>query len=299
MEFLDLSGVSKLWSKIKSYVSDASVASASTLTTARRIDGVTFRGDANIWHHANCSTSASSSVKTVSLANFNLVTNAWLTVKFTVTNTALPSTLKLNVNGTGAKPIKYRNAALPYAGLLQAGRIYQFVYDGEDYELVGDVSDENFSTTHKEIIESMYDVLVSKPSDVLKYYDSFLYSNALQEVDANILVRNSEVYSHVKGSITVEAQDGASNIISRSTGTGGYHLFDSVSPPASEYQVMFIFYPGIGRFEKILLESNYGFIYYEDDELWDIKENDLGLDRNSNRHEGVILLDYYCERLNL
>ena len=111
-------------------------ATATKLATKRTIDGVSFDGSANIHHYGTCSTDAGTAAKTVTLANFVLATGAEVTVRFTVTNTASNPTL--NVNGTGAKAIQYRNAAIP-AGYLAANRTYRFVYDGSSYELVGDV----------------------------------------------------------------------------------------------------------------------------------------------------------------
>jgi hypothetical protein len=62
-----------------------------------------------------------------------------------VTNTAANPTL--NVNSTGAKAIMYRGSAIT-AGYLAANRVYEFVYDGTDYELVGDInSDTNTKVT--------------------------------------------------------------------------------------------------------------------------------------------------------
>lgn len=110
--------------------------SATKLATKRTIDGVNFDGSANIHHYGTCSTAAGTAAKTVTLANFVLATGAEVTVRFTVTNTASNPTL--NVNGTGAKAIQYRNAAIS-AGYLAANRTYRFVYDGSSYELVGDV----------------------------------------------------------------------------------------------------------------------------------------------------------------
>ena len=110
--------------------------SATKLAAKRTIDGVSFDGSANIHHYGTCSTAAGTAAKTVTLANFVLATGAEVTVRFTVTNTASNPTL--NVNGTGAKAIQYRNAAIS-AGYLAANRTYRFVYDGSSYELVGDV----------------------------------------------------------------------------------------------------------------------------------------------------------------
>lgn len=55
-------------------------------------------------------------------------------------NTAASPTL--NVNSTGAKAIVYRNAAIS-AGYLAANRVYKFVYDGTNYELIGDIDTNN------------------------------------------------------------------------------------------------------------------------------------------------------------
>ena len=117
--------------------------SATKLVTPRTIDGVSFNGTANITHYGTCSTAAGTAAKTVSLTGFTLATGAIVTVKFTVTNTAANPTL--NVNGTGAKAIMYRGSAIS-AGYLAANRVYIFVYDGTDYELIGDINTDTNTT---------------------------------------------------------------------------------------------------------------------------------------------------------
>lgn len=111
--------------------------SATKLQTARKIDGVTFDGSSDITHYGTCSTAAGTAAKTVALTGFKLVTGAQIKVKFTVTNTASNPTL--NVNSTGAKSIMYRGSAIS-AGYLAVNRVYEFVYDGTDWELVGDIN---------------------------------------------------------------------------------------------------------------------------------------------------------------
>lgn len=106
------------------------------LATKRTIDGMQFDGSANIHHYAECSTAAATAAKTVTLSGFTLATGARIIVRFTVTNTASNPTL--NVNGTGAKAIQYRNAAIS-SGYLAANRLREFVYDGSAWELIGDV----------------------------------------------------------------------------------------------------------------------------------------------------------------
>lgn len=116
---------------------------ATRLENKRTIDGMQFDGSANIHHYASCSTAAGTAEKAVTLAGFTLATGARITVRFTVTNTAANPTL--NVNSTGAKPIQYRNAAIS-TGYLAANRVYEFVYDGAAWELVGDINTDTNTT---------------------------------------------------------------------------------------------------------------------------------------------------------
>ena len=117
--------------------------SATKLATARTIDGVSFNGTANITHFGTCSTAAGTAAKVVSCTGFTLASGAKITVKFTITNTAANPTL--NVNNTGAKAIMYRGAAIS-AGYLAANRVYTFIYDGTDYELIGDINTDTNTT---------------------------------------------------------------------------------------------------------------------------------------------------------
>ena len=117
--------------------------SATKLQTKRNIDGVQFDGSANIVHFGSCSTAAGTAAKVVSCTGFVLASGSRITVKFTTTNTAANPTL--NVNSTGAKAIKYRGSTIS-AGYLAAGRVYTFIYDGTNYELVGDINTDTNTT---------------------------------------------------------------------------------------------------------------------------------------------------------
>ena len=107
------------------------------LATTRYIDGVGFTGAADVIHYGSCSTDAATVEKVVACTNYALKTGGRITVKFTVTNTAANPTL--NVNSTGAKAIYYRGTAIG-TGYLVANRTYEFVYNGTQYELVGDIN---------------------------------------------------------------------------------------------------------------------------------------------------------------
>lgn len=128
--------VSELTNDSNYLTGGGTISKANQLTTSRAIDGVNFNGTAAITHYGTCSTAAATAAKTVALTGFALVTGARIVVKFTATNTAANPTL--NVNGTGAKAIFYRNAAIS-AGYLAANRVYEFVYDGTNYVLIGDL----------------------------------------------------------------------------------------------------------------------------------------------------------------
>lgn len=110
--------------------------SATKLTTARTIDGVSFNGSASIVHYGVCSTAGEYTNKTVSCTGFTLVTGAKIAVKFEHANTA-DGHLTLNVNGTGAKTI------LPFVGIpyinysWASGEVVEFIYDGSVFAIVG------------------------------------------------------------------------------------------------------------------------------------------------------------------
>jgi len=111
--------------------------SATKLATARTIDGVSFNGSAAITHFGTCDTAAGTAAKTVALTGFSLVTGARVFVKFTYANTAANPTL--NVNSTGAKAIIYRGSAIS-AAYLRANGTYEFLYDGTNWNFVGDLN---------------------------------------------------------------------------------------------------------------------------------------------------------------
>lgn len=117
----------------KKYV-DEKAGTATTLATARAIDGVNFNGSAAITHYGTCATSASTQTKTVSLTGFTLVTGARIAVKFTYANTY--SSPMLNVNSTGAKYIKKYGSTAVDINSWVAGAVVEFVYDGSYWQMV-------------------------------------------------------------------------------------------------------------------------------------------------------------------
>ena len=143
---------------------------ATKLSTARTIDGVSFNGSANIIHYGTCSTAAETEAKAVNCTGFVLATGARIAVRFTVTNTAANPTL--NVNATGAKAIRYRNAAIA-AGYLAANRTYDFIYDGTYFQLIGDI---DTNTTYAVATQAKNGLLSAADKKALDYCEALRLS---------------------------------------------------------------------------------------------------------------------------
>ena len=117
------------------------------------VDGVGFvSGAAN--RYVTCSTSASTATKEITVNGCKglsaVPTGLVVYVEFSATNTAAVANLAFQlkappasgsgtVNVGSAAPIKYRGANLSSAGILAENRIYPFVFDGTNWELMGDL----------------------------------------------------------------------------------------------------------------------------------------------------------------
>lgn len=80
--------------------------------------------------YAVCATATAAKVAT--LSSYALTTGGIVAVKFTY---AVPASATLNINSKGAKAIYYRGTAIT-AGIIKAGDIATFIYDGSDYHLI-------------------------------------------------------------------------------------------------------------------------------------------------------------------
>jgi hypothetical protein len=82
-----------------------------------------------------CSTAAATAAKEVEIDGFTLKTGAMIIVKFTYSNSASQPTL--NVNGTGAKPLRQHDTAIfgPMAATSgwYAGAVILLIYDGTNW----------------------------------------------------------------------------------------------------------------------------------------------------------------------
>lgn len=89
--------------------------------------------------YGTCSTASGTAAKTVTVDKFVLETGAQVIVKFSNANTASSATL--NVNSTGAKAIYYKGTAISNGSFIRAGEIYQFLYNGTQWEILGAIID--------------------------------------------------------------------------------------------------------------------------------------------------------------
>ena len=82
--------------------------------------------------YATCSTAETTPAKVAVFSGYILRKNGIIAVKFTY---AVPANSTLNINKKGAKNIFYRGAKIT-AGVINAGDIATFVYDGAQYQLI-------------------------------------------------------------------------------------------------------------------------------------------------------------------
>ena len=150
---------------------------ATKLNLGVEIDGVEFDGSGSITHYGDCDTAAGTAEKTVICPWFKLVYGARIAVKFTKSNSASNPTL--NVHGTGAKPIYYRGQPIS-ASYLAADRTYEFIYNDNQYELVGDIN-----------------------TDTDTHYTARLYVGASNAAKSNAAATNGNVYLNLVENNTV------------------------------------------------------------------------------------------------
>ena len=115
-----------------------------------------LRGNAGGVFYGTCSTAAGTVAKVVECADFtadNLKAGTIIIVSFTATNSGAIANLTMNVNGTGAKHIKYINNGtlgnLTSAGYIKANTEYPFYYDGTNWVCLF-----NVNTTYSALSEA-------------------------------------------------------------------------------------------------------------------------------------------------
>ena len=109
------------------------VTAASTKTITLPTDNNTTYTNESLGNgYGTCATEEGTTAKVVTLSNYALKINGYVSVKFTY---AVPTSATMNINGKGAKNIFYKGAAIT-AGVIKAGDLATFIYDGTQYQLV-------------------------------------------------------------------------------------------------------------------------------------------------------------------
>jgi hypothetical protein len=96
-------------------------------------DNTTYTPQSLGFGYGTCSTAEATAAKVVTLSGYNLVTNGYVSVKFT---NAVPANATMNINSKGAKNIWHRGANIK-AYAIHAGDLATFIYDGTRYHLIG------------------------------------------------------------------------------------------------------------------------------------------------------------------
>lgn len=135
------------------------------------LDGLTtFTTNMKTWvktlrnkEFVTCTTSADTAEKTVDVANYTLSTGSTIKIKFNNANIANNPTL--NVGNTGAKSIYYQGKSIN-KDYLDAGVVYQFVYNGSQWEIIGGIG----SSDAVEITQAEYDKLSEEEKQLDRFY---------------------------------------------------------------------------------------------------------------------------------
>lgn len=139
------------------------VSSASKLRTARKINGISFDGTADIYNHVtNNLISSTTDGWKVAKPGFTLAVGSRVSIKMhgtIVTN--VPHTL--NVAGTGAKPILINGSTAQTNKWIDAifgsTMIFDFVYDGTNWNVVGAMTSE--PTLDYDVVSTVSDIVLS------------------------------------------------------------------------------------------------------------------------------------------
>lgn len=191
--------------------------SITKLTTARNINGINFDGTANVVNFAIVNTAGNVGRKTATITNFQPTLGAFVTLKFTNSNTASNPTL--NINESDDYPINYNGSAIK-GDLLTNHRIYSFVFDGTGYNLIGDLASDNtdeFVTTELVDNNTNYNLVLTNNNQTSTSHVQFAtnvsynpYQRVLTVASINSAINGSWTQIHnQRGSIINSISNGA------------------------------------------------------------------------------------------
>ena len=187
-------------------------------------------------HIGTCSTPADTAAKEVTIGNFKLYTGAWVVVKFNNTNSAAVASLTLNVDSTGARPIKHKNANLKSVDDLVANRYNMFIYDGTNYQLVGELDNmvKQTSTTTESFRPILFGAnnstdtsTLANPTTNQVYASTLLYAQPLN----GILYANRMYLKSAGDAGQLNLKSSAYNVMIRNDNSNTYFLVTEQNDP--------------------------------------------------------------------
>lgn len=175
--------------------------------------------------YGTCTTAAATVAKVVALDGFVLFTGAQITVKFSYANTAASPTL--NVNGTGAKPIWARGAAILPQYYWSTSCVQHFTYDGSHWVMENAESQEE---TYKRLTNNSQNTGLYLENGSLYLNASYVNTGALSitkngsevfyaNVDTGVVRISGSSISITAGDTVDTAIDNAVNEVKASYGT--------------------------------------------------------------------------------
>ena len=181
--------------------------------------------DYSIRPYGTCSTPLNIAAKTVAITNFTLCTGATVLVKFSNGNRA--NNITLNVNETGAKPVKC------VGNVFNPNLFYEFIYDGINWVLMGD---EKHRCAHNSSNKNNY------PYHRIAYTDVFTSTWTRRTI---VLILNQAVFGGKYGELVIKVASNNTN-------------------EASSYEAYWIMNKGFGADDiKIGVNNTFGDTYFD------------------------------------
>ena len=109
--------------------------------------------------YGTCATAEATTAKVVTLSSYALTVGGVVAVKFTY---AVPASATMNINSKGAKAIYHRGSAIK-AGVIKAGDIATFIYDGTQYHLLAIDRTTTGTLTTSDVVDNLTSTSTTAP----------------------------------------------------------------------------------------------------------------------------------------
>lgn len=235
----------------------STVTSTSGLTACPIIKGVPYYKNSTYSNttlgqgYGTCATAAATAAKVVTLSSYTLTKGGIVAVKFTYD---VPANATMNINSKGAKSIYYKGKAI-VSGVICAGEVATFMYDGTNYHLLS-VDRNRFYTTlipyGTQITASETSTVNINSSEYFKVGNYYCAQNAQAKYISNLPEAGVAFMMQVISPL--------SQTIDNETGTWVYRIRKLTHYQGREY-IQYCYTNGtggnwiIGAWQKVMLDS--------------------------------------------